>query len=233
MILAFTLALVALALICVWGLVWAGKAGRVRERQWRMGLQKLQGFLVHPGLFYHPGHTWVMAEGNGTVRVGIDDFGRKLVDGVRKVKLPPCGTRIHAGESVVKLDCGKREARLVSPVEGVVTAVNDQVAEDSRIFEGDPYGRGWLVRVEVSDRKFTGLPTGAAALDWLKREADRLGVFLHAELGITAADGGELVARPARILDEHQWESLVAAFFHPAGAGDAGTEERLSGKERA
>jgi glycine cleavage system H lipoate-binding protein len=233
MILAFALGVVFLILAGLWGLLLLGERGRVRVRQWRMGLERLHGFLIHPGLFYHPGHTWVMAEANGSVRVGIDDFGRRLLDGVRKVELPRRGTAVRQGETAVGLACGKKGARLLSPVDGVVTAVNKAVIEGGRALETDPYGKGWLFRVKVSDRSFSRLPTGAAALDWFKRETDRLGVFLHAELGVTAADGGELVSAPARLLDEHQWESLVETFFRPARSGDSKSDPAFTGKEAA
>jgi hypothetical protein len=59
------------------------------------------------------------------------------------------------------------------------------------------------------------LPTGGEAGKWLERETERLFVFLHDELGMTAADGGELVSKPPRVLSEDQWANLVKAFFAP------------------
>lgn len=233
MILAFALGIVCLVLAAAWGLLILAARGHLRAHQWRMGLERLQGFLFHPGLFYHPGHTWVMSEPDGSVRVGVDDFGRRLLDGVRRVELPIRGAAVRQGEAAVALACGRNAARLLSPVDGTVTAVNKRVTEGGRALERDPYGKGWLFRVKVADRSFTRLPTGAAALDWLKRETDRLGVFLHAELGVTAADGGELVSAPARLLDEHQWETLVDTFFRPGGRGEGTSDRAITGKEAA
>jgi glycine cleavage system H protein len=225
MILAFTLALVALFVIGVWGLLLVGEKSHETATRWLLGLQRVRGFLLHPRLFYHPGHTWVMPEGNGTVRVGIDDFGRRLLDGICKANLPAKGSHLVAGEPAVQLDCGTRKARLVSPVDGVVIAVNRSLAKDGAALERDPYGKGWLFTAAVSDQKFRGLPTGAAAMEWFMRETGRLTVFLHGELGVTLADGGELISKPPAMLSDEQWETLMRTFFHPSGNIKASDEE--------
>lgn len=216
MILVCTLALVSLLLVGMWALFLLGEKGRDKARRWRMGLQEVRGFLLHPGLFYHPGHTWVMPQGNGTVRIGLDDFGRRLVDGIRRVSLPPKGSLVLEGEAAVQLDCGKKRARLLSPVDGVVTAVNEALTEEGEALERDPYGKGWLFTARVPDQRFTGLPTGSTAMEWLERETDRLSLFLHRELGVMAADGGELIPKPPAMLSEEQWETLIRAFFYTA-----------------
>src|SRR3989304_2852889 len=118
MILAFGMAVVCLALAGMWGVVLAGEWSYERMRRWRAGVRALRGVLLHPGLFYHPGHTWVMPQGNGMVRIGLDDFGRRLVDGVQGVELPREGARVRQGEAAVQLDCGQKRARLPSPVDG-------------------------------------------------------------------------------------------------------------------
>jgi hypothetical protein len=51
-------------------------------------------------------------------------------------------------------------------------------------------------------------------MEWLKEETGRLSLFLHSELGVTIADGGELVSKPPAMLSEEQWEALTRAFFH-------------------
>lgn len=220
MILAFALAVLCLLLLATWGIILAGEKGQERARRWKMGLQELQGFLLHPGLFYHPGHTWIMPQGNKTVRIGLDDFGRRLVDGIRKVGLPRKGSIVREGTAAVQLDCGKKCANLLSPVNGVVTAVNDALTEEGWALERDPYGKGWLFAAEVPDQHFKSLPTGSTAMEWLRAEAGRLSVFLHGELGVTVTDGGELIRTPPRTLSEDQWENLVSAFFRTSGKSE-------------
>lgn len=214
MILAFTLAIVSLLLLGMLGLFLLGEKGYEKAWHWRMGLQEVGGFLLHPDLYYHRGHTWVMPQGDGTVRIGLDDFGRRLVDGIRRVILPPNGSMVLEGEAAVQLDCGTKRAKLLSPVDGVVTAVNEALTREGSALERYPYGKGWLFTARVHDQRFTRLPTGAAAMEWLKREAGRLSLFLHRELGVTAADGGDLIPTPPAMLSDEQWETLIRAFFY-------------------
>jgi len=218
MLLAFAMAVACIVLIGIAGLVMVGERAHERARRWKAGLRDLRGVLLHPGLFYHPGHTWIMPQENGTVRIGLDDFGRRLVEGIQRVGLPPKGSLVHRGEAAVRLDCGEKHARLLSPVDGVVTAVNEALARDGSSLERDPYGKGWLFKAKVSDPAFTDLPTGKAAIDWMEWETGRLSMFLHGELGATAADGGDLVPRPPEMLSDDQWEHLVMAFFHTSTA---------------
>lgn len=196
-----------------------GREAYRRARDWRSGLQEVGGFLLHPGLHYHSGHTWVMPRRNGTVRVGIDDFGRRLVDGIREVKLPSKGSEVMEGEVAVRLECGEKEAKLLSPVDGVVVDVNEALTTEGALpaeVEQDPYGSGWLFSVMVPDEKFARLPTRAAAREWLKWEVDRLSLLLHRDLGLMAADGGDLISKPSEMLNNEQWQALTRTFFHTA-----------------
>jgi len=215
MMLAFILAVIFLLLFGVWNLLLLQATGRQKARNWRRGLQSVEGFLLDPNLYYHPGHSWVVAENDGTVRVGLDDFGRKLIDGIQEVFLPGKGSSLRAGKAAVRLSCGKKHADLMSPVSGVVTELNARAAKDSTV-DSDPYGKGWLFKARVRDTDYTQLPTGVAAVEWLKAEAGRLAGFLNKEIGMTAADGGELIARPAAVLSDEQWKSLVESFFATA-----------------
>lgn len=213
MILAVALAVIGLMVVGIAGMILLGERAYERALRWQAGIHDLHGVLLHPSLFYHPGHTWIAPEGVGTVRVGLDDFGRRLVGDIRSVELPAMGAQLRRGEEAVQLDCGEKRARLLSPVDGIVTAVNEAVTREGSTVERDPYGKGWLFTAAVRDREFTKLPTGNAAIDWMKQERGRLAMFLHGELGVTAADGGDLVPRPPEMLSDDQWEHLIGAFF--------------------
>jgi glycine cleavage system H protein len=208
-----------LLLLAVFGLWLAGRHIHRAVRDWRDGLQIVQGFRLHPRLHYHAGHTWVMPLSNGLVRVGIDDFGRKIVDGVRGMKLPSKGSKLVEGEVAIHLQCGKRQAKLLSPVDGVVVEVNEALVRGGALpdeVERDPYGEGWLLTVKVPDRRFMRLPTRATAKEWLGWEADRLSLLMHRELGVLAADGGDLISKPSVMLNEEQWQALTQTFFKTA-----------------
>lgn len=196
----------------------AREGSRSRQRR-RVSLRHVCGFLLHPGFFYHRGHTWVMPYANEEARIGLDDLGQRLLHGARKIHLPPRKVLLREGQPAVKVDCGDRSAWLVSPVDGVVTAVNQDLAEDVSLLTRDPYGDGWLLAVRLHDDSFATFPTGGAAAEWLRSETDRLCTLVHEGVGRTATDGGDLVCAPAATLSTAHWESVARAFFlHPTDA---------------
>ncbi len=213
MLIVFVLVMIALGLLALGVLAYVGAKGYVWARQQAMELERVDGFQLRADAYYHPGHTWAVALPDGSVRVGLDDFARRLLSHVDMVRLPARGNALRAGEPAVEVSCWGRQARFLSPVAGVVTSVNRRLAEDGSPVNWDPYGRGWLFAVLPVDARFRALPTGATARRWLSEEADRLRRFFAADLGLTAADGGELVAHPPVTLDAGQWVALTRKFF--------------------
>jgi glycine cleavage system H protein len=105
-------------------------------------------FSVPTGVALHPGHTWARMEADGTVAVGLDDLGHRLVGDLDRVALPTRGARVEQGEPSVSLTAGGRSVKIVSPVDGEVIAYNS--APD---MHADPYGQGWLYRVRPENWK--------------------------------------------------------------------------------
>jgi hypothetical protein len=87
------------------------------------------------------------------------------------------------------------------------------------LLHADPYRRAWLVEVRAADSSHESLPSGRRARAWLAREDARLTDFLEHQLGIAAADGGELMVPPHRLLSPAQWDAVMRGFL---------TEETIS-----
>ena len=98
-------------------------------------------------LRYTPSHEWV-ASGNPAT-IGITQFAQDQLGDIVYVELPKVGDRVSAGESFGEIESVKAVSDLYSPVSGEVTAVNDKVVQDPATITGDPYGKGWLIRVRV------------------------------------------------------------------------------------
>ena len=109
------------------------------------------------------------------------------------------------GAPAVTVACGARTAVIPSPVTGTVVAVNSAVSRRPSLVESSPYGRGWLFSVRPASDTYRSFPTGAKARAWFHADETRLAHFLEGELGLAAADGGELVLPPPALLSEDQW----------------------------
>lgn len=190
------------------------KRGYQWARRRVSGLEPAGSLVYDPALHYAPGHTWLKADGR-RVKVGIDDLAQRILPWAIGVQLPQPGTRVRAGATAAIISCGDREARIASPVDGTVTAVNSAVARDPSLVKRDAYSGGWLFVVEPEDRAWAKLPTGDSAKSWLVEEEHRLGRRLELQLGIAAADGGEWVAPPHTFLTRDEWQSLARSFLAP------------------
>ena len=103
---------------------------------------------VRAALRYSAEHEWINDE--SPARVGVTAVATDALGEVVFVDLPDVGSEVTAGEPCGELESTKAVSDIYSPVTGRVTAVNDAVIDDPAIINADPYGRGWLFTVEVS-----------------------------------------------------------------------------------
>ncbi|HXV74909.1 MAG TPA: glycine cleavage system protein H, partial [Candidatus Polarisedimenticolaceae bacterium] len=101
-------------------------------------------FELRSERLYHQGHTWVDRERPDVVRVGVDDFARRLIGAPQRVDLPRPGTRLRPGERGFRLIAGGKAIDVLSPVAGRVVERNEEVRRTPALVDDDPYDRGWL-----------------------------------------------------------------------------------------
>lgn len=101
-------------------------------------------------LRYTEEHEWVRSA-DGEVEVGITDHAQEQLGDVVFVDLPPSGTAVTAGEAFGEVESTKSVSDLYAPLSGTITAANDELADRPDLCNTDPYGAGWLVRIEPDD----------------------------------------------------------------------------------
>lgn len=185
----------------------------VQER--KKGLLTVAGLRLAEGLDYTPGHLWLDRRAFGRLRVGLDDIAQRLFPGADQVWLPRVGTVLAKGEPAVTIKAEPGAASIPSPVEGVVTAVNAEVAARPELLHEAPYSVGWLFTIRPRSGA-EGTRTGAEARSWFRSEEERLSHLLEAELGLAAADGGELIVPASSLLPKDKWQKLVSEFLKTA-----------------
>lgn len=125
-------------------------------------------------LYYLPEHAWVKLEKDGTIRAGVDDVFQKSVGTIANVKLPNVGDEVEQGKLCSEIeDSSKRAHNLWSPISGKIIETNESLTKTPALVNGDPYGEGWIMRVEPSnlDHDLKNLIYGEALVKWwLKRE---------------------------------------------------------------
>ena len=101
-------------------------------------------------LRYSREHEWVRLTGS-VARIGITDFAQDSLGDVVFVQLPDVGLDAVAGASVSEIESTKSVSDVYVPVTGVVSAVNEALADQPELVNQDPYGTGWMFELEVTD----------------------------------------------------------------------------------
>jgi len=107
---------------------------------------------VYPeDLKYSTDHEWIRTEPDGVVACGITDYAQDALGDIVFVTLPEPGTPITAGDSVGEVESTKSVSDLYAPVSGTVVARNDALDSTPEVINSDPYGEGWMLRIQVDD----------------------------------------------------------------------------------
>jgi len=103
-------------------------------------------------LKYTTDHEWVRVISDTTVRFGITEYAQDALGDIVYVSLPEVGAAVAAGDACGEVESTKSVSDLYAPVTGTVSAHNDALGATPEVVNADPYGQGWMVEVEVSDR---------------------------------------------------------------------------------
>ena len=98
---------------------------------------------------YAQTHEWVTVDGK-TATVGISEFAQSQLGDVVFLELPSLGRKLAVRESFGVVESVKAASDLYSPVAGRVTAVNDKLTANPELVNSDPYGDGWIMKLELT-----------------------------------------------------------------------------------
>ena len=107
---------------------------------------------VPTDLLYTEEHEYLKpAEDEGVYYIGITDYAQGELGDVVYVELPSAGDRFARKDVFGTVEAVKAVSDLYSPVSGEVVEVNESLANDPALVNSDPYGKGWMLKVRVSD----------------------------------------------------------------------------------
>jgi glycine cleavage system H lipoate-binding protein len=147
-----------------------------RTSQTAFGRIDVQGCEVAESLFYHPGHTWARIEEDGIVRLGVDEFGQRMLGTAYSLSLPALHRQVRRGEEAWRVTHQSGVTALASPIAGRVLNVNSNLLLRPALINRDPYGEGWAMMIEPTDLKscLKRLMYGEKVRQWLAGEIDKL-----------------------------------------------------------
>jgi glycine cleavage system H protein len=103
-------------------------------------------------LLYTESHEWVKDEGS-QVTIGLTDYAQSQLKDVVYVELPEIGSEFKKGESIGVVESVKTVADVFSPITGKTVATNLALKDHPEFVNVDPYGKGWIIKMEPQDKK--------------------------------------------------------------------------------
>ncbi len=172
------------------------------------------GFEIPQDYCFHLGHTWVTKEGANDARVGVDSFVTNLMGKIDHIDVKGTDRWVRQGQKLITLTCGGTSVDLLSPVEGVVMAINDDVLRDPSLVTNDPYQTGWIAMVKSPDLKVNqrNLIQGSMVASWMQNNATLLNAMLSPSPAL-AQDGGSPIKGLLLQLTPELRRKVVKEFF--------------------
>lgn len=105
-----------------------------------------------PGdLLFTEEHEWLRREDDGSVTIGITDHAQSALGDLVYVELPELGQDVDEGGEMAVVESVKAASDVYAPISGSVVGVNEELADDPEKINSDPYGDGWIVRLQPTD----------------------------------------------------------------------------------
>jgi glycine cleavage system H protein len=145
----------------------------------------------------------------------VDQFASTLLGKIEAIGLPKPGHWIRQGQKAFTFFRNGEKTEILSPVEGEVIEVNEQVLQNPALLRTDPYGAGWLLMVHSPDEASTlrNLLPSQVVGAWMRDAAERFYALQPQLAGASAADGGVPAEDPLGNLPGIEWEKTTREFF--------------------
>src|SRR5574341_664835 len=115
-------------------------------------------------LRYHEEHEWVRVEGKQAT-LGISNFAQDALGDIVFIELPKPGAVVTAGQQIGEVESTKTTSSIYTPVSGTIVKINADLKDHPEVVNSDPYGKGWMAVIELSDPKRVEVLMTAAQYD--------------------------------------------------------------------
>ncbi len=114
------------------------------------GIEKLYKMNIPENLFYTSDHEWIRVEGN-TGWIGVTDFAQHQLGDIVFVDVAVVGETIAENETFGTIEAVKTVSDMFMPMESEVLEFNEALNDEPELINKDPYGEGWIVKVNIAD----------------------------------------------------------------------------------
>ncbi|MBF0459134.1 MAG: glycine cleavage system protein GcvH [Nitrospirota bacterium] len=101
-------------------------------------------------LRYHKEHTWVSISGKKAT-IGITDYAQDALGDIVYIDIPEVDAEVEANAEMSEIESTKATSSVIAPLSGTILSVNEDLEDSPEIINEDPYGKGWIAVIEISD----------------------------------------------------------------------------------
>jgi len=172
-------------------------------------------FSIPGGVLVSTGHCWVSLAEDGTAKIGLDDFAKKLLGSVDSINFPNVGMNVEAGQALFSVNQSHRRARFCAPLSGKVVNINEDLSRDCSKLEEMSYGDNWICIIEGNDldAELPQLKIGKSAVAFFQEDIDRFQAFVQEANNREDSDPAPLFIGAIEKMDDARWETTVKKFF--------------------
>ena len=105
---------------------------------------------IMDSLLYTNDHEWIRLEENQAI-IGITDFAQSELGDIVFIEFPDEGNTFQKGDTIGTIEAVKTVADLYAPVSGKIVELNLELDDNAELINSDPFGKGWLVKMELSN----------------------------------------------------------------------------------
>ena len=178
-------------------------------------MEREYGFSIPQGYSFHPGHTWVLGEGADNTRIGLDSFAANLFGQIDEINVVGLNRWVRQGQKFMVVRSGELRIEMLSPVEGVITAINRHVIEDPSLATRDPYKEGWIAVLKSPDFAINrkNLMQESMVAPWMQNNVSRLNAMVATLSPALSQDGGQPPTGVLSRVSPELRQKLIKEFF--------------------
>jgi CheY-like chemotaxis protein len=179
---------------------------------------KTPEFQIPGGVFISEGHCWANVSEDGTAKVGLDDFAKKIIGKVDSIGLPNLGMVVKKGQSLFTVNQGQRSISFKSPVSGKVKEINKFINQELDSLNFTPYDMNWVCEIDADelDSELPTLKIGKSAVSFYQEDIEKLQVLKKKTQTSKEAElepEGVIFAGEMEKLDDISWKRFAEEFF--------------------
>lgn len=172
-------------------------------------------FAIPGGVFISEGHCWASVAQDGTVKVGIDDFAKKIIGKIDNINFPNLGMMVTKGQPLFTIKQGNKSTQFNSPISGQIKSINHELIDEIEMLDYTTYDKNWICTIDAEklETEIQQLKIGKTAVSFYQEEIDRFVKVMNDIMKKEETGTYDLYMGQLENLTEKDWYFVTGEFF--------------------